>query len=80
LAVVLSGLLPLLFDHRDPMGFSTQLKPCLSQEEIDRFLLVWWVHLGAYGGLLLGVVAGILLAKRRCAGECILLEGSPRRV
>ncbi len=75
-AVALSVLLSLLFGHRDPLGFSTQLMPCLPQEEIDRFLRVWWAHLGAYGGLLLGVVARILLAIRRCAGEGFPLEGS----
>lgn len=49
-------ILALFFRQYDPLGFSEQLKKTIDLQHIRRFLLVWWIHLGLYFGLLLSVV------------------------
>lgn len=48
----------------DPLDFSEQLSDMLRENQIDAFLTVWWVHIGAYLGLTLGLAAGIMLTRR----------------
>lgn len=56
LAVAGAVLMPLLFSRGDPLGFTPQLAGLLINSQIAKFLLVWWIHLGLYFGLITGVI------------------------
>jgi hypothetical protein len=55
----------------DPLGLTIGLGPLLSTDQIARFKRVWWIHVGLYTGLVLGLSAMIM--RRRgdlpCAPE-----------
>jgi hypothetical protein len=60
---ILCGIaLPLVFSKFDPARFSSQLPGLLDAGGINRFLQVWWTHVGLYTGMLIGLVAMILRA------------------
>lgn len=56
LAVITAFVLVLGFRQHDPFDFSGQLDCVIKSEQIHRFLLVWWIHVGLYLGLLLGII------------------------
>jgi len=58
---VLGGVtLPLGFSKFDPARFSVQLGGLLNAERIDRFRQVWWIHIGLYAGMIVGLMMMIL--------------------
>ena len=63
--------LPAIASRFDPMGFAAQLRDVLTPDRIARFRLVWWIHLGVYLGLAMGLAAmlTILLRRRRMAAR-----------
>lgn len=56
LAIVTAFVLALSFRRYDPFVFSVELDGILDRQQIRRFLLVWWIHVGLYAGLLVSVV------------------------
>lgn len=67
LAVTGAFLLPLFFSRLDPLGLTPQLKGLLTSSQIAGFILVWWIHLGLYLGLIVGVIwmlVGIVQRRR----------------
>ncbi len=62
-AVSLGLLLPLVAGGSDPFGLSTGLGPLLSTDQIARFKRVWWIHIGLYTGLIIGLVIMISCRK-----------------
>ena len=67
---VLGGiLLPSGLSRFDPARFSAQLDALLSAGEISRFRQVWWIHVGLYAGMVVGLAVMI----RRAIGERKLL-------
>jgi hypothetical protein len=65
-AILCGVALPLAFSQFDPAKFSVQLGTLLDAEGISRFRRVWWIHLGLYAGMIVGLVAMLLrIAKER---------------
>ncbi len=63
LAGTLAVLAPLVLGHADPLGFHAQLIDLISAERIASFLTVWWTHMGAYLGLIMGLCTVIAMSK-----------------
>ena len=63
-AVLLSASAGLFLARFAPLGFSFQLAGDLRESQIRAFVTVWWVHVGAYLGLTLGLAGGIALTWR----------------
>jgi hypothetical protein len=60
---ILGGIVLLLgFSRCDPARFSAQLNGLLNAERIDRFRQVWWIHIGLYAGMIVGLTTMILCA------------------
>jgi hypothetical protein len=62
-AVLLGLLLPIVADGLDPLGLSAHLGSLLSADQIGRFRRVWWIHMGLYAGLIIGLAAMSLRRK-----------------
>jgi len=62
-ALLFGLLLPIVAGELDPLGLSAGLGSLLRNDEIDRFRRVWWIHLGLYAGLIIGLAAMILRRK-----------------
>jgi hypothetical protein len=62
-AILLGLLFPIVADGLDPLGLSARLGSLLSIDQIGRFRKVWWIHMGLYAGLIIGVVAMIIRRK-----------------
>jgi hypothetical protein len=58
-AVLLGLLLPFVAGGLDPLGLSSRLGSLLSIDQIGRFKRVWWIHMGLYAGLIIGLAAMI---------------------
>lgn len=56
LAVMVASIAALSFRHHDPLAISAELEAVLDSQQICRFLIVWWIHIGLYLGLLVSVV------------------------
>ena len=56
IAVTFAVLLPLMFGKLDPLGFEAKLNPPLKASQVSGFVRVWWIHLGVYVGLMIGVL------------------------
>jgi len=69
LAGVFAVLLPATVGALDTRGFREALADRLSASQIDRFLLVWWAHLGAYTGGIAGAVIGAMRLWQRRPGD-----------
>lgn len=70
LAAALAGaVFSLIFSSHDPVGFRPVLGRVLAPERIDRFLRVWWLHVGLYAGFLAGLACGIAGVARRRPGS-----------
>jgi hypothetical protein len=52
-------VLPVVASRFDPAHFVAQLNTVLNAEKIDRFREVWWIHIGLYAGLVIGLTAMI---------------------
>ena len=68
LAVATAFTLALFFRQLDPLDFSGALAEVLDPQQICRFLMVWWIHLGLYLSLLVSVpwmVVDITRLRRR---------------
>lgn len=63
-AAALAVLVALACGRTDPLDFHARMAGLLSPAELDRFRVVWWAHVGAYSGLIGGVVAGVCLSRR----------------
>jgi hypothetical protein len=61
-AILFGIALPLALSKFDPARFSSQLDSMLIAGKIDRFLQVWWIHVGLYTGMVIGLTAMILRA------------------
>jgi len=60
---ILCGIaLPLGFSKFDPARFSAQLDTLLAAGRISRFRQVWWIHVGLYAGMIIGLAAMIFRA------------------
>jgi len=70
LAVGFGVAFPLLLSGSDPLAITSSIEDLLEPSKVARFLMVWWVHLGLYLGLLAGVVWTVLdvAGKRRRGG------------
>lgn len=69
LAATTAFIFALFFRQYDPLNFSGELADVLDSQQIQRFLLVWWMHLGLYLSLLVSVpwmVVDITRLRRRC--------------
>lgn len=64
-AAGLSVLLPLIVGRWDPLDFNTALHGLVSESKASAFRHVWWAHLGAYTGLLLGGALGMVRLMKR---------------
>lgn len=64
-AVAGSVLLPLAAGGSDPAGLDLKLEGALLVWPFSRFLRVWWIHTGLYGGLLAGLLWLIVVVVRR---------------
>jgi len=64
LAGTLAVLAPFMFGHNDPFGFTPSLAGFISSAKTTSFLKVWWAHMGAYFGLILGSWMAICLSRR----------------
>jgi hypothetical protein len=56
-AIVCAFLFPLSFSHFDPARLTPQLEGLVSAGRISRFREVWWIHVGVYAGMILGLAA-----------------------
>jgi hypothetical protein len=66
---VAGGLaLPLVAGHSDPAELIFKLAGDLSPAQTARFLRVWWIHIGLYGGLLAGLIWLIWVVGKRRRG------------
>ena len=63
LAGSLAFILPIILGHTDPLGFGERLVGVISRERIDSFLTVWWAHIGAYLGLIIGLLTAIAMSR-----------------
>ncbi len=65
-AVSLAFLMTMLFSGFDPYGFRAELSGLITTREIDNLIFVWWIHVGDYLGLLVGlVIISVLILKKR---------------
>ncbi len=86
LAVATAFTLAFFFRQLDPLNFSEELAEVLDAQQIRRFLMVWWIHLGLYLSLLVSVpwmVVDITRLRRRAGSgkagpECA--DGRSREV
>lgn len=62
-AILLGLVLPIVAAGWDPLRLSASLESLLNGEQIDRFRRVWWIHLGLYAGLAIGLAVMILRRK-----------------
>jgi hypothetical protein len=62
-AVLLGMFLPMIAGRWDPLGLSNHLNSLLDTDQIGRFRRVWWIHMGLYAGLTIGLIAMILRSK-----------------
>lgn len=65
----------LLFSRLDPLDFTLQLADVLDGSQARAFVTVWWVHLGTYLGLILGLAGGITLTRRHQDGKALGVHG-----
>ncbi|MFZ5830079.1 MAG: hypothetical protein ACOY3P_08325 [Planctomycetota bacterium] len=68
LAMIAAVVSAFCFRQYDPMNLAKQLQRFLDSDQMQRFLLVWWIHAGLYFGLLAGVVwivVDVLRLRRR---------------
>jgi len=63
IAAVFGGLVvPLVCAKFDPAHFSAQLAPILDDAMISHFREVWWIHIGLYLGMAIGLVIMLIRA------------------
>jgi hypothetical protein len=62
-AIFLGLVLPIVAGGLDPLGLSARLGSLLNTDQIGRFRRVWWIHMGLYAGLIIGLAAMILRRK-----------------
>jgi len=62
------------FSSFDALDFGASLKGILEESQIKRFLTVWWIHLGAYTGAVLGLVLAIvdMVRKKKSRADAYL--------
>lgn len=53
---VTAAFIAVLFRQYDPLAFSAELEGILTPEQVRQFLVVWWIHVGLYSGLLVAVL------------------------
>jgi hypothetical protein len=63
-AAGLALTLPFFLATWDPLGFRSVLHRLLDEDQIRRFLFVWWIHLSLYVGALLGLAGGAVAIHR----------------
>ncbi len=68
LAVALAAVFALVLSSADPLDLRGRIGPLLTENQADRFLRVWWIHLGLYLGLLLGLSWTLVSVWRRRSG------------
>jgi fructose-specific phosphotransferase system IIC component len=61
-AAVCGVVFPVVLSRFDPAHFELQLAGVLSPEDVARFRSVWWIHVGLYFGMTLGLMLAILRA------------------
>lgn len=66
-ALVLSTVGGSLLYRLDPLHLHRQLGGTLSETQIRAFVTVWWIHMGAYLGVILGLIAGIVKTRKQGA-------------
>ncbi len=67
-AILFGFLFPILFSGFDPARFAAQLDGVIDSGRISQFLRVWWIHVGLYSGLAVGLlitVSRILAARKK---------------
>jgi hypothetical protein len=64
-AVLLGLMLPVIAGESDPGHLAAKLDGLLNGEQISRFRHVWWIHIGLYSGMTIGLVAMIVRHRRR---------------
>ena len=64
MAVAMSIAFPLLFRHLRPLGIDDWETVIMGKTARSRFVLVWWTHVGAYFGAVLGTIGAL---SRICA-------------
>jgi hypothetical protein len=63
---ILCGIaMPLGFSKFDSAGFSARLDTLIDAGKISRFRQVWWIHLGLYVGMAIGLTAMLLRATKQ---------------
>jgi hypothetical protein len=63
---MLGGLwVPVLFSRLDPLRFAAQLDKVLGPVQINRFREVWWIHIGLYAGLIVGLATMIRKLRKK---------------
>lgn len=55
LAALTAMVLAFCFRDHDPLDFSAQLDGIVDSRHMRPFLLIWWIHVGLYLGLLMSV-------------------------
>ncbi len=66
-AVLLGVFLPMIAGKWDPLGLSSDLGSLLNADQISRFRRVWWIHMGLYAGLTIGLLGMILRSEGHVA-------------
>ena len=71
LAIVLASFFPVVFTGLDPLGLGVELaEGPVPESAMLQVLAVWWIHAGTYSGAVIGLVAGIALARRAQSKQC----------
>lgn len=75
-AAVLCGILvPILLSRFDPAHLAAQLGSMIDTTRIERFLQVWWIHIGLYTGMIIGLAAMMLrLGKERKSLAAVFID------
>jgi hypothetical protein len=61
-AILCAIITPLLLSKFDLANFSGQLKDMLDPKKLDHFRQVWWIHVGLYTGIIIGLAAMLIRA------------------
>jgi hypothetical protein len=64
-AIVCGFVLPLAFSKFDPAQFAAKLDTILSPDKINRFRRVWWIRVGLYAGMVIGLTAMIIQSVKK---------------
>ncbi len=63
-AIFFGFMIPIFFHAYDPLDVYSSLSELIAESRIQRFLFVWWIHIGIYLGVIIGTIYGVFNIKR----------------